>query len=80
MRDPLLRTVNAAINIEEAAVNIAGSFTLAAIGAAETAARLVLRLPAAVERARELGEEVVPRAMHEIEETVEEWSGVRFAA
>lgn len=79
-RDPFFRTLDAAINVEEAAVNVTGSLLLGAIGVLETAARLLLRTPATIDRAREIGEEVVPWPLNEIEAELEEWPGARFAA
>lgn len=79
-RDPFLGALNVAINVEETAVNVTGSFLLAAIGALETVTRLVLRAPAAIDRAREMGEEVIPLSLNEVEAELEEWPGARFAA
>jgi sulfite reductase beta subunit-like hemoprotein len=79
MRDPIVRVINTAMNVEQGTVEIAAQIGLAAIGAAESVIRLLLPSPAITRRAHEVSE-ALPWPLDEAVERVAEWPEEEQAA
>jgi hypothetical protein len=80
MRDPIVRTIHTAIDVEQGIVSIAGQFGLAAIAAAESVVKFLLPSPAQTQRAVDAAEEVLPWPLDAAVERVAEWPGEERAA
>lgn len=79
-RDPIVRTINTAIDVEQGVVAIAAQFGLAAIAAAESVVKFLLPSPAQTQRAIDVTEEVLPWPLDAAVERVADWPVEEHAA